>query len=98
MSQEPFDHGPRSHTTGYNQVRPTTPPDSVPSADPQPGHEHHGLGHGLMMLLMCAPMLVLFTLVVVSGLPDAGAFIAVIACMAMMALMMRGMGHGSGDR
>ena len=99
MCHKTFDDQSQSDALGHDQVRQTAiPTDAAPQADPQSGHDRNGRGHALMMLLMCAPMVVVVTLLVVSGAAGAGSFVVVIACMAMMALMMRGMGHGSGDR
>ena len=56
------------------------------------GHSHGG--HGLMMLACCIPMLAVAVVLAATGLVSWG-FLAVAAvCVAMMALMMRGMGHG----
>ena len=92
MSQKNVDYerpsSPRIDDDGIRE-KATAPPGSQQTA-----RERHGHGHGRMMLLMCAPMLVLVTLLVISGTANASSFVAVLACVAMMALMMRGMGHG----
>ena len=94
MSQKTFKSQPQSHEPRRDQGRHTTSTGAAPPKDAQPGHDRHGGGHGLMMLLMCAPMLVLVTFLVMSGAADASSFVVAAACMAMMAVMMRGMGHG----
>lgn len=43
--------------------------------------------HGLMMMLMCVPMLLIAGLLIVPGTAGTGAVVAVL-CMAMMAAMM----------
>jgi hypothetical protein len=66
------------------------------SVDPTVAHDHadrptthdgHG-GHGLMMMLMCIPMLLIAGLLVVTGAAGTGAVVAAVLCMAMMAAMM----------
>jgi hypothetical protein len=54
-------------------------------------------GHNWMMLAMCVPMLILAVVLVATGVVGFGFVFAAVACTAMMALMMRGMG-GSGQR
>jgi hypothetical protein len=53
-------------------------------------------GHGWMMLACCIPMLLIVIALVVTGLASASAILYALACVAMMAVMMAGMGHGSG--
>ena len=60
------------------------------------GHAHGGHGHGLMMIACCIPMLVIAAFLVATGVVSVGFLFFAIACTAMMALMMRGMGHGKG--
>jgi hypothetical protein len=60
--------------------------------DPAPnpgrdGQRKHG-GHGLMMMLMCVPMLLIAGLLVATGAAGTGALVAAVLCMAMMAAMM----------
>jgi hypothetical protein len=50
-----------------------------------------------MMLICCIPMLVLAALLVATGVASSGFLFAALACTAMMALMMRAMGHGGGE-
>lgn len=75
-------------------------PESRPSPLP---HDHgdrtgHG-GHGWMMALMCAPMLIIAMVLVATGTAGAGSIVVALGCMLMMAVMMRGMGgHGGGGR
>lgn len=74
--------------------------------DPRDNHRHpseehaptgHG-AHGLMMIACCIPMLVIAIVLVATGVVSASFLIFALACTAMMALMMRGMGHGDGKR
>ena len=63
----------------------------------QPGHQHGG--HGWMMIACCIPMLVIAIVLVATGVVGSGFIFAAVACTAMMAVMMRGMGGmGGGDR
>ncbi len=50
-------------------------------------------GHGLMML-MCVPMLLIAVVLVATGIASPGILVGAAMCVAMMALMMRGMSHG----
>ncbi|MHB8487591.1 MAG: hypothetical protein ACYDC4_00140 [Candidatus Dormibacteria bacterium] len=61
-----------------------------------PVHAHGGGGHGLMMIACCIPMLIIATALVVTGVASVSFLFFAVACTAMMALMMRGMGHGEG--
>ena len=76
------------------------------SVDPTAAHDHadrptthggHG-GHGLMMMLMCVPMLLIAGLLVVTGAAGTGAVIVAVLCMAMMAAMMFMMPGGHGHK
>ena len=58
---------------------------------------HGGHSHWLM-IACCIPMLVIAVALVATGVAGPGFIVAAIACTAMMALMMRGMSHGSGDK
>ena len=60
------------------------------------GHSGHG-GHGWMMIACCIPMLIIAVILVATGAASPGFLVAAVGCTLMMALMMRGMGHG-GDR
>ena len=51
----------------------------------------HGRGHGLMMIACCIPMLVIAVVLVATGVASPGFLVVALGCMAMMALMMRGM-------
>ena len=62
-----------------------------------PAHAGHG-GHGLIMIACCIPMLVIAIALVTTGVVSAGFLILALVCTAMTALMMRGMGHGGGQR
>ncbi|MEU0114352.1 hypothetical protein ABZ137_11620 [Streptomyces bobili] len=75
-------HEPRHHA----------PDLSKPPAPQQGGH--HG-GHGWMMIACCIPMIAIAVVLVATGVADIGFIFVAIACTAMMAVMMRGMG-GSG--
>jgi len=59
-----------------------------------------GTGHGgqhWMMLACCIPMLLVAVALVVTGVVSAGAIVYALVCVAMMGVMMAGMGHGHGD-
>jgi hypothetical protein len=58
---------------------------------------HRGHSHWLM-IACCIPMLGIAIALVATGVAGIGFVIAAIACTAMMALMMRGMSHGAGDK
>jgi hypothetical protein len=65
---------------------------------PRPGGPHaagHG-GHGWMMIACCIPMIVIAIILVATGVASPGFLFVAVMCTAMMALMMRGMDHGSG--
>jgi len=57
------------------------------------GHGGHG-GHSWMMIACCIPMLAIAGILVATGVLSAGFLFLAVGCTAMMALMMRGMGHG----
>ena len=66
-------------------------------APPAGGHSAHG-GHSWMMIACCIPMLVIAVALVATGVVSVGFLFFALACTAMMALMMRGMGgHGHGQ-
>ena len=74
----------------------TTQRDPVTRA-PDPGHaESHG-GHGWMMIACCIPMLVIAVILVATGVASPAFIVVAVGCTLMMALMMRGMGHGGGS-
>lgn len=64
--------------------------------DPNSGKKHGG--HGWMMTACCVPMLVIAIVLVATGVVGIGFVVAAVACTAMMALMMRGMGSGDDSR
>ena len=47
---------------------------------------------------LCIPMLLIPVVLMVSGVANAGFIVIALACTAMMALMMTGMGHGDGNK
>jgi hypothetical protein len=51
-----------------------------------------------MMIACCIPMLVIAIVLVATGVVGSGFVVAAIGCTVMMALMMKGMEHGSGSR
>ncbi len=66
------------------------------SGEPAQGKARHG-GHGWMMIACCIPMLVIAGVLVATGAASPGFLIVAVGCTLMMALMMRGMGHGRRD-
>jgi len=50
-----------------------------------------------MMIACCIPMLVIAGILVATVTASPGFLIVAVGCTLMMALMMRGMGHGGGD-
>ncbi len=54
----------------------------------------HG-GHGWMMIACCIPMLAIAVALVVAGVISPSFIVLALACTAMMAFMMRGMGHSA---
>ena len=52
--------------------------------------------HGWLMVACCIPMLAVAIALVVTGVVGIGLIVAAVGCVAMMALMMRGMSHGGG--
>lgn len=69
-------------------------PTTAPGRD---GEAKHG-GHGLMMMLMCLPMLLIAGFLVVSGVAGTGGLVAAVLCMTMMAAMMFMMPGGHSHR
>lgn len=51
----------------------------------------------LRMIVCCVPMLAIAGVLVATGVLSAGFLFLAVGCTAMMALMMRGMGHGRGS-
>ena len=76
-------------TTPRHETDPGTPGTKHDPA-PTPGRDGQGKrdGHGLMMMLMCVPMLLIAGLLVATGAAGTGAVVAAVLCMAMMAAMM----------
>ena len=58
--------------------------------------KRHG-SHSWMMMACCIPMLVIAVALVAAGVASPGFIVAAVGCTVMMAVMMRGMGHGGGD-
>lgn len=67
--------------------------DQHSSGGGEPGHG----GHGWMMIACCIPMLAIAIALVATGVVGAGFIVVALACTLMMAAMMGGMSHGSGD-
>lgn len=65
---------------------------------PGPSGSHRHGGHGWMMIACCIPMLVIAGVLVATGAASPGFLVVAVGCTLMMALMMRGMGHGGSDR
>ena len=65
-------------------------------AESHGGHGGHG-GHGWMMIACCIPMLVIAVILVATGVASPAFIVVAVGCTLMMALMMRGMGHGGGS-
>ena len=61
------------------------------------GHRHGHGGHGLRMIACCIPMLAIAVILVATGAASPSFLFAAVGCTLMMAMMMRGMGHGRGD-
>ena len=71
------------------------PPGINQDLAPTPGRDDQGKhgGHGLMMMLMCVPMLLIAGLLAVTGAAGTGAVVAAVLCMAMMFMMPGGHSH-----
>lgn len=72
-------------------------PGHMTHATPQEGAGHRH-GHRLMMIACCVPMLVIAVALVATGVASPGFLIVAIGCTVMMAVMMAGMGHGTGHQ
>ncbi len=57
----------------------------------------HG-GHGWMMSACCIPMLAIAVILVATGVASPAFLVIAVGCTLLMALMMRGMGHGGSDQ
>ena len=66
-----------------------------PSSQQGIDHGSHA-GHHWMMMIMCAPMLVIAVALVATGTAGVGTIVVALGCTVMMAMMMRGGGHGHG--
>ncbi len=75
--------------------------DRIPSHD-HSAHEGHQMepnghgGHHWMMMACCVPMVIIVLALVATGTVSTGFILFAVLCVGMMALMMRGMDHGSG--
>ena len=65
-----------------------------PVQQSEQGHSRHGW----LMLACCIPMLAIAIALVATKVVSVGFLFVAASCVAMMALMMRGMGHGGGHR
>lgn len=63
----------------------------------RPGQDAGHGKHGWMMIACCIPMLAIAGVLVATGVLSVGFLLLAVGCTAMMALMMRGTGHGGGD-
>ena len=69
-----------------------------PGFEPGKGQNAQKKGrHGWMMIACCIPMLVIGVVLVAAGVLRPSFLLFAVGCTAMMALMMRGMNHGSGQ-
>ena len=61
-------------------------------------HSSGGFGHTIAMIICCIPMIAIAFLLVATGVVSAGFILVAVACVVMMAIMMRGMDdrHGAG--
>jgi hypothetical protein len=58
-------------------------------------HARRGhIGHGLLMIVCCIPILVIASVLVATGVASASFLFAAIACTMMMGMMMGGMSRG----
>lgn len=87
----PGDHSRHSGHAGHSGYPAR---DDAPDTDNAASGHGHGSGHSWMMIACCIPMLVIAVALVASGVVSAGFLLVAVGCTAMMALMMRGMGHG----
>ena len=69
-----------------------------PESQPAQADRRHSSGHGWMTIAFCLPLLVVAVTLVVTKAVGVGFLLVAVACTLMMAMMMRGMEHGSGHR
>lgn len=67
--------------------------DHAESAPGQPATPSGGRSHRWMMIACCIPMIAIAVGLVATGVAGAGAVLIALACLAMMAMMMVGMGR-----
>jgi hypothetical protein len=65
---------------------------------PQPGGDRPPSRHSWLMLACCIPIIVIAVALVATGVVSKSFLIVAVICTVMMALMMRGMGHGNHSR
>lgn len=74
-------------------VRPPHHPSDYLTADQQPPDARKSGSHHWMMLACCIPMIVVVFALLATGTVGPGFLLVAIACLVMMAVMMRGMDH-----
>jgi hypothetical protein len=62
----------------------------TPGSEHEPNRRGH---HSWMMVACCVPMVAIAVVLVALGAISIGFLLVVVACVALMALMMRGMSH-----
>ncbi len=88
-------HLPPAQMDAYDRFA-ADPYSSAPQTPPKaPIRKGHG-GHGLMHLLMCAPMLLVVGYLIFFGGAPLGTLGYALVCMIMMSVMMLFMNKGSG--
>lgn len=79
-----------THADGRGTPHGTPPTGLHAEARPAqaPDTPQHPRGHGLLMMAMCLPMLLIVGVLVSTGVAGAGAVVYALLCVAMMAAMM----------
>ena len=90
--------GPRTHPDGRQWPQmPQAPPaaqgaanhvDPEDTAEPGPRPRRRLMGHKLLMMVCCIPMLVIVGVLILTGVLGSGAIVWALVCTAMMAAMM----------